>query len=72
MDDLRRRLNGLRAGCERRMDGAYPAEVQPLVDDLNALLEHREQASSAPSPSPAFSPDGLKTPLAIRNTNWTM
>ena len=31
-------------GRERRVEGSYPAEVQPLVNDLNALLDHREQA----------------------------
>ena len=44
VDNVRHRLNLLRAGRERRMDGSYPAEVQPLVDDLNALLDHRDQA----------------------------
>jgi CheY-like chemotaxis protein len=28
------------------MEGRYPAEVQPLATDLNALLDHREQAVS--------------------------
>ena len=65
MDNLRTRLNRLRAGRERRMDGTYPAEVQPLVDDLNALLDHREQAIQRAIAKSGDLAHGLKTPLAI-------
>jgi len=65
VDNLRTRLNGLRAGRERRMDGAYPSEVQPLVDDLNALLDHREQAITRAIAKSGDLAHGLKTPLAI-------
>ena len=47
------------------MDGAYPAEVQPLVDDLNALLDHREQAIQRAIAKSGDLAHGLKTPLAI-------
>jgi len=65
VDRLRSRLGGLRAGRERRMDGTYPAEVQPLVDDLNALLEHREGAIRRAVAKSGDLAHGLKTPLAI-------
>ena len=65
VDNLRTRLNRLRAGRERRMDGTYPAEVQPLVDDLNALLDHREQAIQRAIAKSGDLAHGLKTPLAI-------
>jgi signal transduction histidine kinase len=65
VDNLRSRLNRLRAGRERRMGGAYPAEVQPLVDDLNALLDHREQAIKRAIAKSGDLAHGLKTPLAI-------
>jgi signal transduction histidine kinase len=65
VDNLRRRLTGLRAGQERRMDGAFPSEVQPLVDDLNALLEHRERAIQRAVARSGDLAHGLKTPLAI-------
>ena len=35
--------SAVRDGRDRRLDGDYPTEVQPLVDDLNALLDQREQ-----------------------------
>ena len=65
VDNLRNRLNGLRTGRERRMNGAYPAEVQPLVDDLNALLDHREKAIQRAIAKSGDLAHGLKTPLAI-------
>src|SRR6185503_10893994 len=40
---LRRQLLALRDGSASRVEGTYPTEVQPLVNDLNALLEHRER-----------------------------
>jgi len=65
VDNVRHRLNLLRAGRERRMDGSYPAEVQPLVDDLNALLDHRDQAVQRAIARSGDLAHGLKTPLAI-------
>jgi len=46
VDNLRSRLAGLhqgRIGASRAITG----EIQPLVNDLNALLEHRERAVRA-------------------------
>jgi len=37
---LRSGLAAIRAGRSRRLDGTFPNEVQPLVDDLNSLLVH--------------------------------
>src|SRR6185436_19324593 len=45
--------------------GAYPSEVQPLVDDLNALLEHRERAVARAVSKAGDLAHGLKTPLAV-------
>ena len=44
LEEIRRRLRGIQDGGERRLQGRYPSEVQPLVDDMNALLTHQEQA----------------------------
>jgi signal transduction histidine kinase len=65
IDNLRTRLVSLRAGRERRMDGVYPSEVQPLVDDLNVLLDHRERAIQRAIAKAGDLAHGLKTPLAI-------
>jgi signal transduction histidine kinase len=62
---LRSRLAALREERERRVAGEYPSEVQPLVDDLNALLEDREQRVSRALAKAGDLAHGLKTPLAV-------
>jgi signal transduction histidine kinase len=55
----------VRSGAEPRIDGAYPSEVQPLVDDLNALLAHRDEAVRRAIAKAGDLAHGLKTPLAV-------
>jgi signal transduction histidine kinase len=62
---LRVRLTAVRAGQDRRVNGRYPAEVQPLVDDLNALLDDRESAVKRALATAGDLAHGLKTPLAV-------
>jgi signal transduction histidine kinase len=62
---LRARLADLRSGRARRVDGDYPAEVQPLVDDLNALLDERERRVTRAQARAGDLAHGLKTPLAV-------
>ena len=64
-DDLRARLNRLRDGRENRLDGEYPSEVQPLVSELNELLNNREQRVTRALTKAGDLAHGLKTPLAI-------
>ncbi len=63
--DLRRRLADVHAGRERAVLGAYPTEVQPLVDDLNALLENRDRRVRDAVAKAGDLAHGLKTPLAV-------
>jgi signal transduction histidine kinase len=65
IDDLRDRLSGLHQGRGHRLEGEYPAEVQPLVDDLNALLAHRDEAVRRAVGKAGDLAHGLKTPLAV-------
>jgi signal transduction histidine kinase len=62
---LRERLMAIRAGQERRIEGWYPAEVQPLIDNLNALLEDRERAVKRALATAGDLAHCLKTPLAL-------
>jgi signal transduction histidine kinase len=62
---LRRQLSGVRDGTGRRVEGAYPIEVQPLVNDLNSLLEHRERTVRRALAKAGDLAHGLKTPLAV-------
>jgi signal transduction histidine kinase len=65
IEQLRRRLGDVREGRSVRLDGVYPSEVQPLVDDLNLLLEHREAAVGRAIAKAGDLAHGLKTPLAV-------
>ena len=65
IDNIRHRLSDVQKGIERRLDGSYPAEVQPLVDDLNALLAHGDQALARATARAGDLAHGLKTPLAV-------
>ena len=62
---LRRQLLGLRDGSLSRIEGTYPTEVQPLVNDLNSLLEHRERVVRRALAKAGDLAHGLKNPLAV-------
>jgi signal transduction histidine kinase len=62
---LRARLGILRQGRARRIEGDYPEEVQPLVADLNALLDERERRVARAQAKAGDLAHGLKTPLAV-------
>ena len=64
-DDLRGRLAGVREGRLRHVDGTYPTEVQPLVNDLNALIDHRDATITRALATAGNLAHGLKTPLAV-------
>jgi signal transduction histidine kinase len=55
----------VRDGRDRRIVGDYPSEVQPLVTDLNSLLDHREAIVSRALAKAGDLAHGLKTPLAV-------
>jgi signal transduction histidine kinase len=62
---LRSAVTSVREGTAARVAGHYPAEVQPVVDDLNALLDHRERAVNRAIAKAGDLAHGLKTPLAV-------
>ena len=62
---LRGRLGAVHDGRETRVDGRFVPEVQPLVDDLNALLNQQEEAVRRAVAKAGDLAHGLKTPLAI-------
>lgn len=64
-NELRDRLSAVRAGRDRRLDGDYPTEVAPLVNELNALLADREDRVTRALAKAGDLAHGLKTPLSI-------
>ena len=64
-EDLRGRLSAVRTGAAHQVEGTYPSEIQPLVRDLNALLDHQHHAVGRAVAKAGDLAHGLKTPLAI-------
>jgi signal transduction histidine kinase len=62
---LRHRLSSVHQGRATRVDGDFPSEVQPLVNDLNGLLAHHESAIARAQTKAGDLAHGLKTPLAV-------
>src|SRR6266511_3669761 len=65
INQLRDRLAAVHKGVTARVGGSYPVEVQPLVDDLNTLLEERERRVARAVAKAGDLAHGLKTPLAV-------
>jgi len=64
LDALRRGVADIRAGRVRHLPAAVPAEVQPLVEEVNALLDEQEREIERSRGRAADLAHGLKTPLA--------
>lgn len=62
---LRQRLAAVHRGVERRIDGSFPSEVQPLVDDLNSLLQQHDEAIARAQFKAGDLAHGLRTPLSV-------
>lgn len=65
LGDLRQHLADVHVGRSGRVTGRYVPEVQPVVDELNALLEHRDAAVKRAVAKAGDLAHGLKTPLAV-------
>ena len=66
-NDLRNNLTSVREGRDTQLGGQYPAEVQPVVTELNALLTDREQRIAKAHRKAGDLAHGLKTPLTLLN-----
>jgi signal transduction histidine kinase len=62
---LRASLSSVREGRSQRIEGDHPTEVQPLVNELNGLLEDRERAVARALATAGDLAHELKTPLAV-------
>ncbi len=64
LDALRRGVADIRSGRGQHLTSQVPNEVRPLVDEVNALLDAREQDIVRSRNRAADLAHGLKTPLA--------
>nr|WP_231848785.1 HAMP domain-containing sensor histidine kinase [Sphingobium sp. SYK-6] len=62
---IRREIARMRAGEKSRVTEPLPREVQPLVEELNALLAHNEQQAEEARRHAGNLAHALKTPLTV-------
>ena len=62
---LRSGLVAVREGRSRRLDGAFPSEIQPLVDELNTVLQHDAEVVARARTQAGNLAHAIKTPLAV-------
>lgn len=62
---LQRALGNLREGRAQRLQGRFPAEVQPLIDDFNGVLERNAEVIARARTQAGNLAHALKTPLAV-------
>ena len=65
VDAVRTSVASLRSGERKRLESGGLAELEPLVRDMNALLDHRERVVRRALATAGDLAHGLKTPLAI-------
>jgi signal transduction histidine kinase len=61
---LRRGISEIRAGYRKHLPAAVPSEVEPLVEEVNALLDAQEREIVRSRGRAADLAHGFKTPLA--------
>ena len=62
---LRVGVAAIREGRIKRLAGPFPTETQPLVEDLNALLQRNEEIVARGRIQAGNLAHGLKTPLSV-------
>lgn len=68
LDPLRKvapALAAIRSGKAERLRGPFPAEIAPLADEVNALLDHNAQVVERARTHAGNLAHALKTPLAV-------
>ena len=62
---LQRSLQRVREGHAQRLEGRFPAEVQPLIDDFNGVLDRNAEVVARARTQAGNLAHALKTPLAV-------
>lgn len=69
---LRGALAALRDGRVARLEGRFPQEVQPLVDDFNGVLDRHDELVARARTHAGNLAHALKTPLAVMSQSAAM
>jgi signal transduction histidine kinase len=65
LDRVRKALARVRKGEATRLDGTFPAEIEPLANETNALIENNRRIVERARTQVGNLAHSLKTPLAI-------
>ncbi|MBX9454725.1 MAG: HAMP domain-containing histidine kinase [Rhizobium sp.] len=65
LDRLRQKVTDIRSGLLARMTDEGPAEVRPLIHEIDLLLQEREEAIERARSRASDLAHGLKTPLTV-------
>ncbi|MCK5425748.1 MAG: HAMP domain-containing histidine kinase, partial [Emcibacter sp.] len=63
--NIRRSLSKIRTGEDAHLPQDFPTEIQPLADEMNALLDHSNQVVERSRTQVGNLAHALKTPLAV-------
>jgi signal transduction histidine kinase len=62
---VRKEIARLRAGKSKRIEDRMPAEIAPMVEELNALVEHNDRQAEEARRHAGNLAHALKTPLSV-------
>ncbi len=68
LETLRKKVEQVRSGKDKRLEGDFPTEVMPLANEVNELLDLHEITVTQARERASDLAHGLKTPLTIINT----
>lgn len=67
VSEATRRLADIREGRAERLEGMFPREIQPLIDETNALIQSNRSVIERARTQVGNLAHSLKTPLAVLN-----
>jgi signal transduction histidine kinase len=62
---MRREIAAVRNGRAQRVAGAFPLEIAPIADELNALLDHNQEVVERQRTHVGNLAHALKTPISV-------
>lgn len=65
LDRVRKALGDIREGSAQRLEGPFPHEIEPLADEMNALIENNRRIVERSRTQVGNLAHSLKTPLAV-------
>ncbi|MBN9434416.1 MAG: histidine kinase [Bosea sp.] len=65
LDRVRRSLSEMRSGREQKLEGPFPAELEPLARELNALIASNQEIIERARTHVGNLAHALKTPLSV-------